>query len=844
MRVARKVLPILMSVVLVVGLCPGLGFVARSAVPDTAYADDATQVMHRLYNPNSGEHFYTASEVERDAVAGAGWDYEGEGWTAPVTSSTPVYRLYSGTDHHYTTSAVERDHLVSVGWSDEGVGWYSDDAKGVPLYRQFNPNVDPSAPTNNSGSHNYTTSLDEHNMLVSIGWNDEGIGWYGVADNGILDDTNNAEEKIGVSSISAFIHEDMLVEDEETYIDVEFSPSYATNRTLEYTSSNASIADVDSNGIVYAKHPGTANITITSVDNPEAKTMVTVTVVESEYDVHEEDDPDVIDVADIDPNHENVIKYSDKTNVLQGADYKINVDGSVDVQANTLPNNLKPNDIVIFEPTDENPYGAAVIVDAGGAYDGKLSGGIPELQDVCDEIDVESYAGISEGAFIPDEDIELLDTEKVEIEEDGPTDTTIIYPEKTFQANSDAQLKACSSPDKTRSVSDKGKSTSKFTFKYKGISFSVSLTGKVKYDYDLWGVNELYVGVVAKNEFGFKGKLSNIFGTDDVNKKLGEVIFATPVPGLSLKGSVWFHLGADGEVSVTLEASCEAGVQYTKTNGVKVPIKHQSSPTLKTSAELNTGFDFVGTLQLFAIDVADPSINIRFKLGLDSADAKVRSNGLRCNDIKLKFAPSISIGTHQGLCKKLGISYSKKIAEKTIKKWHLENGNIINECTWKGNNKQYERVSDLLPTDSGMGSWGSSDALRITLTWGANPRDLDSHLLGSLSSGDEFHIYYGDDECRENGIIKAFLDVDDTEGYGYETSTIYSPGDKPYHFYVHLFAGSGSIATSGAQVNIYKGNRLLKTYDAPSNLEGDYWYVFTYDAKTETFYPYSDEYVE
>ena len=75
MRFVRKALPILMSVVLVVGLCPGLGFVARLAVPDTAYADGATQVMHRLYNPNSGEHFYTASEVERDAVAGDCRDY-------------------------------------------------------------------------------------------------------------------------------------------------------------------------------------------------------------------------------------------------------------------------------------------------------------------------------------------------------------------------------------------------------------------------------------------------------------------------------------------------------------------------------------------------------------------------------------------------------------------------------------------------------------------------------------------------------------------------------------------------------------------------------------------------
>lgn len=135
--------------------------------------------MYRLYNPNSGEHFYTASAVEREAVRSAGWNDEGYAWTAPVRSNTPVFRLYSGTDHHYTTSAGERDSLQSVGWSYEGIGWYSDDAKGIPLYRQYNPNVDPNAPTNNSGSHNYTTSLAEHNSLVSIGWQGEGIAWYG-----------------------------------------------------------------------------------------------------------------------------------------------------------------------------------------------------------------------------------------------------------------------------------------------------------------------------------------------------------------------------------------------------------------------------------------------------------------------------------------------------------------------------------------------------------------------------------------------------------------------------------------------------------------------------------------
>lgn len=80
MRVARKVLPILMSTILVVSLCPGVGLVAQSVAPDTAYADGATQVMHRLYNPNSGSHHYTASGADRDHFVSIGWQCEDFGW--------------------------------------------------------------------------------------------------------------------------------------------------------------------------------------------------------------------------------------------------------------------------------------------------------------------------------------------------------------------------------------------------------------------------------------------------------------------------------------------------------------------------------------------------------------------------------------------------------------------------------------------------------------------------------------------------------------------------------------------------------------------------------------------
>ncbi|MGI6118070.1 MAG: C1 family peptidase [Bilifractor sp.] len=131
--------------------------------------------MYRLYNPNSGEHFYTASAEEKSDLVALGWRNEGIGWTAPASSKTPVYRLYNknGGEHHYTVSESEKAMLVEAGWRYEGIGWYSDDSKTTPLYRQYNPNAF-------SNNHNYTASQKEKEYLISLGWRDEGIGWYGL----------------------------------------------------------------------------------------------------------------------------------------------------------------------------------------------------------------------------------------------------------------------------------------------------------------------------------------------------------------------------------------------------------------------------------------------------------------------------------------------------------------------------------------------------------------------------------------------------------------------------------------------------------------------------------------
>lgn len=145
---------------------------------DFVYTADNTADVYRMYNPNSGEHFYTEDYTERDHLLSVGWRYEGIGWTAPledVNASKPVYRVYNPNQglHHYTMNLDEKNGLVALGWRDEGIGWYSDSIETVPLYREYNPN---------NGNHNYTTNADEDKHLVSVGWRQEQIGWYGVND--------------------------------------------------------------------------------------------------------------------------------------------------------------------------------------------------------------------------------------------------------------------------------------------------------------------------------------------------------------------------------------------------------------------------------------------------------------------------------------------------------------------------------------------------------------------------------------------------------------------------------------------------------------------------------------
>ena len=99
-----------------------------------------------------------------------------------------MYRVYNPNsgEHIYTSDVNEKDVLVEIGWSDEGAAWEAPALSETPVYRLYN---------HNSGEHHYTKDWNEAFALFTIhsgnntdedikneGWDYEGIGWYSAGE--------------------------------------------------------------------------------------------------------------------------------------------------------------------------------------------------------------------------------------------------------------------------------------------------------------------------------------------------------------------------------------------------------------------------------------------------------------------------------------------------------------------------------------------------------------------------------------------------------------------------------------------------------------------------------------
>ena len=137
--------------------------------------------------------------------------------------------------------------------------------------------------------------------------------------------------------------------------------------------------------------------------------------------------------------------------------------------------------------------------------------------------------------------------------------------------------------------------------------------------------------------------------------------------------------------------------------------------------------------------------------------------------------------------------------------------------------------------------------IRIVMSWGPKPNDLDSHLFCLFDNGINHMNFYGNSQYfdTENNEKVVDLDLDDTEQYGPETTTLYSKRPGEYIFGVYNYSGGGDnvLEESQAMVQVYLDNSAAPAYVfyVPQE-EGFYWEVFRYDSETERITPINQMY--
>ncbi|MCC0179418.1 hypothetical protein I4641_20870 [Waterburya agarophytonicola K14] len=153
--------------------------------PDNGSDDITGTTVYRFFNNNSGVHFYTANETERDVVLELdNFNFEGASYSSvdPLSGQpepVPVYRFLNQDTgvHLYTVSDIERDavqELDNFNFEGEAFFAYESEVDGsIPIYRFFN---------NTSGAHFYTPSAEERDSVETNlpEFALEGIAYYAL----------------------------------------------------------------------------------------------------------------------------------------------------------------------------------------------------------------------------------------------------------------------------------------------------------------------------------------------------------------------------------------------------------------------------------------------------------------------------------------------------------------------------------------------------------------------------------------------------------------------------------------------------------------------------------------
>ena len=189
------------------------------------------------------------------------------------------------------------------------------------------------------------------------------------------------------------------------------------------------------------------------------------------------------------------------------------------------------------------------------------------------------------------------------------------------------------------------------------------------------------------------------------------------------------------------------------------------------------------------------------------------------------ISTDVNVYAREGLNNKNGDVVAQTVSQNGKFNLDLPTGDYTLELNGGGYIRDYYNIhitTDTTEKDIVLSKSVSSGTMRVVLTWGSVPRDLDGHLTGETSSGNHIHVFFANKSTQDNS---ANLDVDHVSGNGCETITI-NDINGSYLYAINRYSSDGSIGTSGVVVKIYTDDGQVTTITPPTDVDPVNWDVF------------------
>lgn len=301
--------------------------------------------------------------------------------------------------------------------------------------------------------------------------------------------------------------------------------------------------------------------------------------------------------------------------------------------------------------------------------------------------------------------------------------------------------------------------------------------------------------------------------TGTIQGSVKDVLLDTPIIGSEVKifqsGVLKDTIATDGsgnygaelpvgEYSLTISAE-----GYITEENIIVTVTEDERTTVTALRQVPTEYSGDGTVSGIISDAISgnslSSVNLQFRMGVNVTDGTVINSTI-----------TTSFGAYE-----IVLSAGNYTIEASKEGYTTGYFNVVSIGT-QVKDGQNSSISPII----------SEEEIRIVLSWGASPSDLDSHLWTPNIEGSAYHVYFSS-QGSSSSAPYAQLDTDDTSSYGPETITLTSRFPGTYNYSVYNYSGSPDIKSSSAKVEVYSSAGLVRTYNIPLAGDGRFWNVFS-----------------